>query len=153
MLNKTNSWSRVGADILLEDDPFPWFNGAFLSIAKIIKFVMALAAESELATIFITAQEMIPHRQTLITISWPQPKSPIQTDSSTAAGVTNKTIVPRRDRYAICVAPLPHILISILLLLGCGLQELGWLPYQTPPLHLPQSPWSLHAGYWSLVGT
>jgi hypothetical protein len=95
-LNKTNSRSRAGAHIYLsENDPFPRFNGAVLSIAHIIKFVMASAAEAELAALFVTAREMIPHRQTLIDMGWPQPKSPIQTDYSTAAGVTNKTIVPR----------------------------------------------------------
>jgi hypothetical protein len=57
---------------------------------------MASAAESELAALFVTAREMIPHQQTLIAMGWPQPKPPIQTDNSTAAGVTNKTIVPRR---------------------------------------------------------
>jgi hypothetical protein len=58
---------------------------------------MALAAESELlAALFTTAHEMIPHHHTLIAMGWPQPKSPIQMDNSTAAGVTNKTIVPRR---------------------------------------------------------
>jgi hypothetical protein len=31
-------------------------------------------------------------------MGWPQPKSPIQMDNSTAAGVTNKTIVPRRSK-------------------------------------------------------
>jgi hypothetical protein len=59
---------------------------------------MALAAKSELAALFIMAHEMIPHRQTLIAMGWPQPKSPIQMDNSTAAGVTNKTIVPRRSK-------------------------------------------------------
>jgi hypothetical protein len=59
---------------------------------------MALATESELAALFITAQEMIPHRQTRIAMGWPQPKSPIQMDKSTAVGVTNKTIVPRRSK-------------------------------------------------------
>jgi len=87
-LNKTNARSRAGAHIFLsENDPFPRFNGAVLSIAQIIKFVMA-------AALFITALEMIPYRQTLINIGWPQPKSPLQTDNSTAAGVTNNTIVP-----------------------------------------------------------
>ncbi len=88
-LNQTNSHSRAGAHIyLLEDDPFPQFNGAILSIAQVIKFVMALVAESELAALFITAREMIPHRQTLIAIGWSQPNSPIQTDNSIAVGVT-----------------------------------------------------------------
>ena len=87
-LNESQSHSRAGAHIfLLENDPFPRFNGAVLSNAQIIKFVMASAAESELAALFITAREMIPHCQTLIDIGWPQPKSPIQTDNSTALGL------------------------------------------------------------------
>ena len=70
-LNETNSRSRVGAHISLsEDDPFPQFNGAILAIAQIIKFVMASAAESKLAAL----------------------------DNSTAAGVTNNTIVPQQGR-------------------------------------------------------
>ncbi len=98
-LNKTNSHSRAGNHIYLsENDPFPRFNGAVLSIAQIIKFVMASAAKAELAALFITTREMIPHRQTLIDMGWPQPKSPIQIDNSTAAGVTNKTIVPCRAK-------------------------------------------------------
>jgi hypothetical protein len=34
---------------------------------------MASAAESELAALFITAREIIPHRQTLIGMGWPHP--------------------------------------------------------------------------------
>ena len=98
-LNETNSRSRAGAHIYLsENDPFPRLNGAVLSIAQIIEFDMASAAKAELVAFFVTAREMIPHRQTLIDMGWPQPKSPIQTDNSTAAGVTNKTIVPRRAK-------------------------------------------------------
>jgi hypothetical protein len=100
-LNKTKSRSRAGAHIfllVLEDDPFLWFNGAILSIAQIIKFVMASAAELELAALFITARKMIPHHQTLINMGWPHPKSPTQTDDSTATGVANKTTVPCRSK-------------------------------------------------------
>jgi hypothetical protein len=98
-LNELQFWSQAGAHIfLLEDVPYPRFNGAVLSIAQIIKFVVASAAKSELAALFITAREMIPHRQILIDMGWPQPKSPIQTDNSTAAGVVNNTIVPRRSK-------------------------------------------------------
>jgi hypothetical protein len=95
-LNKFQSCSRTGAHIFLSKNyPYPYFNGAALSIAQIIKFVMAFAAESKLAALFITACEMIPHSQTLIDTGLPQPKSPIQTDNSTTAGVVNNTIVPR----------------------------------------------------------
>jgi hypothetical protein len=68
-LNKINSCSRAGAHIYLsENNPFPRFNGAIQSIAQIIKFVMAPAAKSELAALFIMARETNPHRQTLITM-------------------------------------------------------------------------------------
>jgi hypothetical protein len=59
---------------------------------------MASAAESEVVALFITAREMITHRQTLIDMGWPQPKSPIQTDNFTASGVVNNTFVPHRSK-------------------------------------------------------
>jgi hypothetical protein len=96
-LNETKSRSRAGAHIyLLEDDLIPRFNGVVLTIATIIKFVMA--AKAELAALFIAAREMVPHRQTLIDMEWPQSRSPVQTDNSTAIGVTNKTIIPKRAK-------------------------------------------------------
>jgi hypothetical protein len=62
-LNKSQSCSCARAHIFfLENDPYPRFNGAVLSVAQIIKFVMASAAESKLAPLFITAHEMIPHQ-------------------------------------------------------------------------------------------
>ena len=57
---------------------------------------MSSDSGSELRAIFITAQEMVAMRQTLEEIKWPQPKSPIQTDNSDAAGVVSITIVPRK---------------------------------------------------------
>jgi hypothetical protein len=55
-LNKSQSCSHAGAHIfLLENDPYPQLNGAVLSIAQIIKFVMASAAKLELAALFIPA--------------------------------------------------------------------------------------------------
>ena len=36
--------------------------------------------------------------QTLIKMGWPQPKSPIQVDNTTAVGVTNKTLVPKQTK-------------------------------------------------------
>ncbi len=98
-LNKNKSRSRGGAHIYFsENDPFLQFNDAILSLAQTIKFIMVSAAKSELKGLFITACKMIPHRQTLIAMGWPQHKSPIQMDNSTAVGVTNKTIVPCRSK-------------------------------------------------------
>ena len=89
--------SRAGAHIFLsENDTMPIWNGPVLPLAKIIKFVMSSASEAELGAMFITAQEMAAIRQTLQEMKWPQPKSPLQTDNSTAAGVANNTIAQRK---------------------------------------------------------
>jgi hypothetical protein len=57
--------------------------------------------------LFAMAREMIPHRQTLISMEWPQPKSPFQTDNLTATGATNKAIVPCLTKMMDLVAMLP----------------------------------------------
>ena len=135
-LNKSQSCSQAGAHIYLsENDPFPC---AVLSIAQFIKNVMAFAAESKLAALFITAHKMIPHHQILIKMGWPQPKTPIHTNNSTATGVTNKKCpsMGQDDGYAPLVATMPWISRTMLLLLGCWIQEMGRLPHKTPPRHL-----------------
>ena len=96
-LNETDARRRVGAIYFLsENDEVPRINGAVHSIAKIIKHVMSSAAEAEIGALFYTAQDSIILRNTLIEMGWPQPKTPVQTDNSTAAGVVNKTIQPKR---------------------------------------------------------
>ena len=61
-----------------------------------MKFVMASASEAELGAMFITAQDMVSQRNTLGEMGWKQPRSPIQTDNSSDAGVVNNTIVPQK---------------------------------------------------------
>jgi len=96
-LTEQGSRSRAGAHIFLsEDDPIPRQNGPVLSISQIIKFVMASAAEAELAALYTTAREMIPLQNALEEMGWKQPPSPIQTDNSTATGFINDTIIQRR---------------------------------------------------------
>lgn len=95
--NETKGRSRAGAHIFLsEDDPTPARNGPVLSIAQIIKFVMDSAAEAEMGALYVTAKALVPIRETLIEMKWPQPRTPIQCDNSTAVGVTNNTIVPKQ---------------------------------------------------------
>ena len=153
-LNKTKFQSRAGAHICLsEDDPIPRFNGAVLTIATIIKFVMVSAAEAELAALFIAARKMVPHHQTLIDMGWPQPRSPVQTDNSTAIGVTNKTIVPKRAKM---------MDMRLWWLQCCGSQKQSryywdagsknWADYSTK--HHPdiyhEAHRSTHAGMWNI---
>ncbi len=98
-LNITIFHSPTSAHIFLsENKRFPRYAFAILSIAQIINIVMASAAESELAALFCNGKRndspnANPHLHGLVPT-----KSPIQTDNSTTAGDTNKTIVPRRAK-------------------------------------------------------
>ena len=96
-LTEQQARSRAGAHIFLaEDDPIPRQNGPVLTLSQIIKYVMASAAEAELAALYNTAREMIPLRNALEEMGWKQPRSPIQTDNSTATGFIHDTIVQKR---------------------------------------------------------
>ena len=59
---------------------------------------MSSTAEAELAAIFITAKGIVPLFQTRIEMKYTQGQSPTQTDNSTATGVTNNTIAPKRTK-------------------------------------------------------
>ena len=83
--NESKGRSQAGAHIFIsEDNPIPRWNGPILSIAQVIKFVMTSAAEAKLAVLYITAQKLVPMRQTLIEMGWLQPPTPIQTYNTTA---------------------------------------------------------------------
>ncbi len=61
-LTEVGSCSRAGAHIFLsEDDPIPRDNGPLLTISHIIKFVMALAAEAELAALYSPRDDSPPY--------------------------------------------------------------------------------------------
>jgi hypothetical protein len=85
-----------------KNDSFPKHNGPVLLILQIMKFVISSAAEAKLGALYTTAKEMVPLHQTLIKMGWPQPRTPIQIDNSTAIGVTNLTIVPRKTKSMEC---------------------------------------------------
>ena len=95
--NDSKGRSRSRAHIFFsENDAMPRWNVPVLTLAKIIKFVMSYASKVELGAMFITLQEMAAMRQTLQEMKWPQPKYPLQTDNSAAAGVVNNNIIPRK---------------------------------------------------------
>ena len=83
-LNVPRDCSRAGAHIMLsENTPVPSINGPILTIAQIMKNIMSSAAEAQLSGLFICAKAMIPLRDTLIKMGWPQPPSPVQCDKFT----------------------------------------------------------------------
>ncbi len=61
-----------------------------------IKVVMALADKAELVALYLNAKKAVYLQQILIKMGHPQLQTPIQTDNTTAEGVTNKKIQPKR---------------------------------------------------------
>ena len=70
-LNESKARIRAGTHIFLsENDLKPKLNGPVLTIAQIIKYVMASAAESEMAALYITAKIIILLRNAFIEMGW-----------------------------------------------------------------------------------
>jgi hypothetical protein len=98
-LNERKSQSRAGGHFYLSSDvPYPPNNGAILNIAKVINAVVSSAAEAELGALFINAREAVYLPRILVEMGHPQPKTPIQTDNSTAEGFINSKIQPKRTK-------------------------------------------------------
>jgi hypothetical protein len=64
----------------------------------IIKAVMSSAAKAELGALYLNAKEAVYQRQILEEMGYPQPKTPLQTDNTTAEGVINNKIQPKRTK-------------------------------------------------------
>jgi hypothetical protein len=94
-LSKAEACSRVGGHFFCSSNTKdPPNNGAILNISKILNAVISSAAEAELGALYINACEAIPMRQLLEEMGHKQPKTPIQTNNSTALGVVNNNIQP-----------------------------------------------------------
>ena len=97
--NKKNERSQAGGHFFLSNDEnFPPNNGVILTNATIIKAVMSSAAEAKLGALYLNAKEAVYLRQILDEMGHPQPKTPIQTDNTTAEGVINNKIQPKRTK-------------------------------------------------------
>jgi hypothetical protein len=98
-LSKANARSQAGGYFFCSTnvDNLP-NNGAILNISKILKAVMSSAAKAELGALYINACEAVPMRQLLTEMGQKQPKTPIQTDNTTAFGVINNNIQPQRTK-------------------------------------------------------
>ena len=95
--NETKARSRAGDHIFLsESEHIPQWNGPVITIAQIMKYVVSSAAESDMTDLFLTAKEMVPLRHTFIEMGWEKPPSPLQSDNSTAVGMTNCTLIPHK---------------------------------------------------------
>ena len=98
-LNESEARSRAGGHhYLSENVKYPPNNGAITNIAEIIKGIMSSAAEAEMGALYINARKAVEERNILKEMGHPQPPTPIQTDNSTAEGIINKKVQPKRTK-------------------------------------------------------
>ena len=97
----TKARSRASGVFLLSDpkpdtitfsEYTPILNGFIFIMCKILRNIMALAAEAGYGALFLNGQSAVPIRTTLIEMHHPQPPTPIQLDNSTDVGIANKSI-------------------------------------------------------------
>ncbi len=89
--------SRAGGHhFLSENVPLPPNNGTIHNVAEIIKGVMSSAAEAELGAMYINARKAVEIRTILEEMGHKQPATPVQVDNSTAKGIVNKRVQPKR---------------------------------------------------------
>ena len=97
-LNAPKSRSRAGGYHFLGTHDEKLFNGPIFVLAKTIKAVMASAAEAEVGSLFLNAQQAISYIITLEELGHPQKAVPLFTDNSTATGFLNGTIKKKRSK-------------------------------------------------------
>jgi hypothetical protein len=94
-LSKQKAQSCTGGHFFMSSDVTnPHNNSAVLNISQLVQAVMSLAAEAELGALYINAREAVPMHQLLTEMGHIQPRTPIQTNNSTACGVVNSNIQP-----------------------------------------------------------
>ena len=81
-----------------KDDKPIQLNGAILVFCRVLKFVVASAAEAELGALFLNCKEGKFLRLLLQELGHVQPPTPVHCDNSTATGIANKTLKKQRSR-------------------------------------------------------
>ena len=98
-LSEPHSKSRAGGHFYLtRNNAMDLNNGAILTLSKIIKHVVGSASESEVAALFYNCKAAVPLRIALQEMGHQQPSTPVITDNSTAEGLINRTMVPKKAK-------------------------------------------------------
>ncbi len=91
-LSKVAARSWAGGHFFCsKDSKNPRNNGAVHNDSKILKAIISSTAKAELGALYINTCKAVPMRQLLKEMGHKQPKTPIETDNSTAFGVVNNT--------------------------------------------------------------
>ena len=98
-LNEEEAQSRASSHHFLSKDvPFPPNNGAVHNVAEIIKGIMSSASESKLGSMYMNARKAVKERIILEEMGHKQPPTPFQVNNSTAEGIVNKQVQPKRTK-------------------------------------------------------
>ncbi len=98
-LSEPKAHSRAGDHFFLSSDiEDPIDNGAVLNLAQLIKAIMSSAAEAELGALYINAHKAVPQWRTLEEMGHKQPPTPMKTNNTTAVGIENNNIQPKRTK-------------------------------------------------------
>ena len=101
-LTEPKARSRVAGHYFLGTKPTKnepiQLNGAIYAYCGILKFVVASAAEAELAALFLNCKEGKIIRLILQELGHKQPPTPMHCDNKTAAGIANDTVKKQRAR-------------------------------------------------------
>ncbi len=98
-LSEPKACSRAGGHFFLSSDTqLLANNGAILNIAHIIKNIMSLATEAELAALYIMSREAVYIRIILKEMGHKQPPTPMQTNNAMADGVINGKVQPKHTK-------------------------------------------------------
>ena len=76
----------------------PSLNGIVYVVCKILRNIMASAAEAELGALFLNCQEFVPIRIMLEEMGHSQPPTLVQVENSTALGIATGTIKQRKSK-------------------------------------------------------
>ena len=90
--------SRAAGYFYLSTHYNPKLNGPMYCLCTLIKAVMLSVPPSELGALFIKSTHAIPIRNTLISMGYHQPPTPIKTDNTTALGVVPNTTKRKRTK-------------------------------------------------------
>ena len=98
-LSVSRKSSRARGNHFLSDNmENPMTNGAIHTVSRIMANVMGSAAEAEIGSGCINAQDAVPERISLIKLGHLQPPTSIQVDNTTCDSFTNGTLKQKRSK-------------------------------------------------------
>jgi hypothetical protein len=98
-LNEEGVRSRAGGHhFLSENVANPSKNSAIFNKSSIIKAVISSAAKAKIGALYTNARKGVEEQNILGVMGHPQPPTPIQTDNSTAEGIINLQVQPKRTK-------------------------------------------------------